>query len=449
MAKNDSYTTQIVVTRFAPSPTGFFTLGNCRTALFNYIYARQHEGKFILRIEDTDKERSKKEYEDDILESFKWLGFSYDEFYRQSQRGEVYRRHLEKLISEGKAYVSKEEPLKEGDRSEVIRLKNPGSKVCFNDLIRGEVCFDTAELKDFVIAKSLDEPIFHFAVVVDDFEMGITHVIRGEDHISNTPRQILVQEAIGAPRPSYAHLPLILASDRSKLSKRNGGMSIRECREKGYLPEAVINYLALLGWNPGTDQEKLSLENLFLQFRLDKIQKGGAVYNPQKFNWVNKEYIRDLSQEEMTEIIMQYAASSKKTLSKEMAEKITSVVTERIEKLEDLTSMFDSGELDFFLGAPDYPAEMLVWKDTPKEKIKSHLKTALTLLSVLKEEEFSGADVKETVWAYAEKEGRGGVLWPMRVALSGKEKSPDPFTLAGILGKKETLARISNAVEKI
>ncbi|MDP2705482.1 MAG: glutamate--tRNA ligase family protein [Patescibacteria group bacterium] len=449
MEKSDTYSTQIVVTRFAPSPTGFFTLGNCRTALFNYIYARQHEGKFILRIEDTDKERSKKEYEDDILENFKWLGFSHDEFYRQSERGDVYRRYLEKLITEGKAYVSKEEMVKEGDRSEVIRFKNPGTKICFADLIRGEVCFDTTELKDFVIAKSLDEPVFHFAVVIDDFEMGVTHVIRGEDHISNTPRQILVQEAIGAPRPAYAHLPLILAPDRSKLSKRNGGMSIRECRERGYLPEAVINYLALLGWNPGTDQEKLSLENLILQFRLNKIQKGGAVFNPEKFNWVNKEYIRDLPQEKMTEIIGQYAAAAGKTLPGEMAVKITPLVTERVEKLEDLKAMFDSGELDFFVGTPEYPAEKLSWKDTPKEKTITNLKTALTILSTLSEEEFNATEVKEALWEYAEKEGRGNVLWPIRFSLSGKDKSPDPFTLASVLGKKETLARISSAIQKL
>lgn len=449
MEKSDIYTTKIVVTRFAPSPTGFFTLGNCRTALFNYLYARQHEGKFILRIEDTDKERSKKEYEDDILENFKWLGFSYDEYSRQSERGEIYKRYLEKLITEGKAYVSKETEVKEGERSEVIRLKNPGRKICFDDLIRGEVCFDTTELKDFVIAKSLDEPVFHFAVVVDDFEMGITHVIRGEDHISNTPRQILIEEAIGAPRPAYAHLPLILAPDRSKLSKRNGGMSIRECREKGYLPEAVINYLALLGWNPGTDQEMLSVENLLLQFRLNKIQKGGAVFNPEKFNWVNKEYIRHLPQEKMTEIIKQYASLSGKTLSEETAVKITPLVTERIETFEDLKTMFDTGELDFFLGEPQYPAEKLLWKDTTKEKTKLSLSMAHTLLSTLKEEEFTGANVKEALWEYAEKEGRGSVLWPVRVALSGKDKSPDPFTLAEILGKKEALARISNAIQKL
>ncbi len=200
-----------VVTRFAPSPTGYFHAGSYRTALFAYLYARKHAGKFILRIEDTDKERSKKEYEENIVESLKWLGLEHDEFFRQSDRGEVYKKHIQALIDADKAYLSKETPKDPGGRTEVIRFRNPNKKVTFTDLIRGDITFDTTELGDFVIAKDINEPVFHLVNVVDDFEMGVTHIIRGEDHISNTPRQILTNAALGAPGPFFAHLPLLPA----------------------------------------------------------------------------------------------------------------------------------------------------------------------------------------------------------------------------------------------
>jgi len=295
-----------VVVRIAPSPTGNFHVGGARTALFNFLFARKNNGKFILRIEDTDKQRSKKEFEDDIFESLEWLGLKYDEFYRQSEREDLYKSYIEKMLDNGTAFESEEE---EGDyiitdprkklvkdiatnRQKVIRFKNPNKKVKFNDLVRGEIEFDTTELKDFVIAKSVDEPLYHLAVVIDDFESGITHVIRGEDHISNTPRQILIQEAIWATRPLYAHLPLILAQDRSKLSKRKHGesVSLDYYRDKGYSPEAIINYLALLGWNPGTEQEIFTLDELIKVFDLSRIHKGGAIFDEKKLAWVNRKH---------------------------------------------------------------------------------------------------------------------------------------------------------------
>ena len=286
-----------IITRFAPSPTGYLHMGGARTALFNHLFTKQNGGKTILRIEDTDKQRSTKEYETSIIESLKWLGLQYDETVKQSDREVVYKGYLKRLIDEGKAYISKETPVEPGDRTEVIRFKNPNKKVTFYDLIRGEVEFDTTELKDFVIAKSMEEPLYNLAVVVDDFEMGITHVIRGEDHISNTPRQILIQEAIGAPRPVYAHLPIILATDKSKLSKRKHGesVSVDFYRRKGYLPEAVINFLVLLGWNPGNNQEIFSIDELIKTFDMSKVQKSGAVFNVEKLNWLNKQYIAKLS----------------------------------------------------------------------------------------------------------------------------------------------------------
>lgn len=281
---------QKIITRFPPSPTGPLHIGNVRTALFNYLFAKQHGGDFIVRIEDTDKARSKKEYEDEMLESLKWLGLKRDgELLHQSERTEIYKKYLQKLIHEHKAYISTET---EGENREVVRFCNPNKSVKFEDLIRGVVEFDTTELKDFVIAKSVDEPLYHFVVVVDDFESGVTHVIRGEDHISNTPRQILIQEAIGASRPLYAHLPLILAQDRSKLSKRKHGesVSLNYYRNKGYSPEAIINYLALLGWNPGTEQEIFTLEELINVFDLTRVHKGGAIFDEKKLAWVNRKH---------------------------------------------------------------------------------------------------------------------------------------------------------------
>ena len=229
-----------------PSPTGLFHVGSVRTALYNYLYAKQNDGKFILRIEDTDKERSKVEFEDNIIESFKWLQMPYQEFYRQSERTEIYKKYLQKLIDQNLAYISKEparttETVQSGGevkklRGEVIRFKNPNKKIKFNDLILGEVEFNTTDLKDFVIAKDLDTPLYNFAVVVDDMEMGVTHVIRGQDHTSNTPRQILLIEALGGERPQYAHIPLILSPDKAKLSKRHGAVSALEYKEMGYVP---------------------------------------------------------------------------------------------------------------------------------------------------------------------------------------------------------------------
>ncbi len=281
---------QKIITRFAPSPTGPMHIGNVRTALFNYLYAKQNGGDFLVRVEDTDRTRSKKEYEASMFESLEWLGLKRSgELWHQSERTGIYKKYLERLMGEGKAYLSQES---EGENKEVVRFKNPNKLVTFEDLVRGTVEFNTTELGDFIIAKNLEEPLYHLAVVIDDFESGITHVIRGEDHISNTPRQILLQEAIGATRPLYAHLPLILASDRSKLSKRKHGesVSLDYYRNKGYSPMAIINYLALLGWNPGTNQEIFTLDELIKIFDFSRVHKGGAIFDEKKLAWVNRKH---------------------------------------------------------------------------------------------------------------------------------------------------------------
>ena len=437
--------TEAVVVRFPPSPTGFFHIGGARTALFNYLFAKKHGGKILLRFEDTDKERSKRGYETDIVDGLNWLGLAMDGLpVRQSERGAVYKKYLETLISKGFAYVSKEQESETG-RSEVIRFKNPNKRVFFNDLIRGDISFDTSELKDFVIAKSIDEPLYHVAVVVDDFEMKITHVIRGEDHISNTPRQILIQEAIGASTPVYAHLPLILAPDRSKLSKRHGAVSVLEYRKMGYEPEALLNYLALLGWNPGVNQEIFTLTDLIDQFDVKKIHKGGAIFDLEKLNWINREYLKRKG----VQPIINKLCDLLPKLSLEQIHKVALVMVERISRLGEIDDVIASGEFDYLVGTPDYSVELLLWKDTHDSKLtQKHLLAVLKMLNDIQDNDFNKDTVKKALWDYATTAGRGNVLWPLRVSLSGKKKSPDPFTLLEIIGKDESCKRISAALSK-
>lgn len=391
----------------APSPTGNLHVGTARTTLFNYLFAKQNGGKFILRIDDTDTERSTKAFEENILDGIAWLRMSYDELFCQSERTSIYVSYLKKMIDSGSAYVSKEEVKEEGQRAEVIRLKNPNKKVVFDDLIRGQVEFDTTDLGDFIVAKSLEEPLYHLASVVDDIEMNITHVIRGEDGISNTPRQILLQEALGASNPIYAHLPLILGSDRSKLSKRKHGevVWIDTYKNKGYLPEAMVNYLALLGWNPGTDQEIFTMDELIEQFDIAKIQKGGAIFDIKKLDWVNKEHIKRLPPEKQKEIL--------------------------------LKSIQDE---PYMIGEPELDVSKIGWKDTSKEETLKHLEKVAEILKA------QSTEHKAQIMGYAEKEGKGSVLWPIRYALTGAQASPDPLTILEILGKEKSLKRLEKAI---
>ena len=441
---------QKVVTRFAPSPTGYFHAGSYRTALFAWIYARQNGGKFILRIEDTDRERSKKEYEDNIIDSLNWLGLKYDEFFRQSERGDMYKKHLDALIASGRAYVSKETPKEPGDRTEVIRFKNPNKKVAFVDLIRGPIEFDTTELGDFVIAKSMDEPIFHLVNVIDDYEMGVTHVIRGEDHISNTPRHILIYEALGAPVPRFAHIPLLLSADRAKLSKRNGAVPVSEYRTRGFLPEAVVNYLSLLGWHPNSDKELYSTDELIKEFSLDRVQKSGAVFDEEKLRWFDRQYILKLSDADLAERAATFLPEWLSVKSP-AGQRLIPVIKDKVSSLGEISELFGpAGELRFIKEAPVYPADLLLWKKNPlKEAAHKHLDSVKGMLSDLSEKLFTADAIKIAVWPYAEANGRGDVLWPMRVALTGQEKSPDPFVSAAILGREESLERISTALSKL
>ncbi|MGM0482777.1 MAG: glutamate--tRNA ligase [Patescibacteria group bacterium] len=447
-----------VKTRFAPSPTGFFHIGSARTALFNYLYAKKHGGDFILRIEDTDRERSKSEYESDIQESLSWLSLDWDAYHRQSDRTHIYQEAVRKLIENDMAYISKEEKNEEdGKRSEVIRFHNPNKVIEFQDKIRGKIKFDTSDLGDFVIAKSEEEPLYHLTVVVDDHEMEITHVIRAEEHISNTPRQILILEALGYERPRYAHIPLILAPDRSKLSKRHGAVSVMEYKEKGFLPEALINYLALLGWNPGTDQEIFLKEDLIKQFSLEAVQKGGSIFSEEKLRWVNKNHLLNFvtEDEQYEEFKKRFTASSipeKKCwqFSDDYLHSVWKIFKERINVYEDIDILLDEDEFDYFFERPDYQPEELLWKEQGKEEALEHLETVYEKLLLVDAEEFKdGENIKKALWDYATEQGRGNVLWPMRYALSGKQKSPDPFSMAGVFGKEESLERIEVAINKL
>lgn len=432
---------QKVITRFPPSPTGFLHIGGVRTALFNYLFAAHEGGKMVLRFEDTDRERSKPEFEVDILESLQWIGIPYElaQNPRQSQRADVYRQYVPKLIEAGHAYEA--EAGKENPDKRVVRFKNPNKAVTFIDAIRGEVTFDTTELGDFVIARSIDEPLYHLAVVIDDHEMGVTHVIRGEDHVSNTPRQILMLEALGFARPAYAHIPLILAPDKSKLSKRHGAVSATEYRAQGFVPEALINYLALLGWNPGGEQEIFTLAELAELFTLDRVHKGGAVFDIEKLKWFNHEHLKRLSDEEYAARLSAFAGADADT-------RLVPLIKERAQTLKEAQDMLLT-EFGFLQGVSYEPALLLNKGKIAASDASKHLQAVSEILQGIADEDFTALRVKDAVWPYADQEGRGLVLWPLRVALSGREKSPDPFTIAGLIGKQEALTRIAEALNKL
>jgi glutamyl-tRNA synthetase/nondiscriminating glutamyl-tRNA synthetase len=442
-----------IITRFAPSPTGYLHIGGVRSALFSYLFAKQNNGQFFLRIEDTDKKRNKKEYEEDIIKGFKIVGLNWDNdpIYRQSDHFSLYKELIEKLIKEGKAYLSKEEVKEEGQRAEVIRFKNPNKDVVFEDLVHGEIKVNTTDLGDFIIARSVEEPIFHFANVVDDNEMGVTHIIRGEEHLPNTPRQILIGEALGFKQPFYAHIPLVLASDRSKLSKREGSVALREFLDKGYLPGAIINYLALLGWHPQDNQEIFTITELVKVFDLSRVQKAGAIWSEEKLDWVNKEHLKRMTKLERIEA---YDTWFKKFpfegYRKEVTETIEPIITERINKFSDIKEMLEKGDLQFFFAQPVYQKENLIWKGKGDlVSVSKNLEGVLKIISLMSKSDFEIEKIKNAVWPFAESNGRGEVLWPLRYSLSGREKSPDPFTIASVLGKEETIKRLEFAVKLI
>ncbi len=475
-----------VRTRFAPSPTGFFHIGSARTVLFNWLFTRQNNGKFILRIEDTDIERSNSDFEKDIIDGIKWLGLDWDEGpYRQSERLDIYEKYLKKLIEEDRAYycfcskedlesdrqamlsqgmapkyggrcrhIKKDEAEKRVKAGEpaVIRFRVPEVEVEFTDIIRGKVKFDASLTGDIVIAKDSRSPLFNFSNAVDDAEMKITHVIRGEDHLSNTPKQILIQKALGFETPHYAHLPLILTPDRKKMSKRYLETALIDYAKDGYLKEAIINFLAFLGWHPKGDKEILGIGELIKEFDLKRVQKAGAVFNLEKLEWLNGQYIKTLPPEELAERIKNFIPESwLNENNKEILIKAISLEKERIKKLSDFKE-----SADFFFGLPDYDEKLLAWpRPTGEEFIMNKEKTSANL-KLLSEEidkmfkaDFTKEKIEETIVPLTAVWGRGDLLWPLRAALSGKEASPGPFEIMEVLGKEETLKRLQMAIEKL
>ena len=451
-----------------------------------------------MRVEDTDRERSEQKWTDEIIEQLKWLGIEWDEGpdvggefepYKQSQRLDYYEKYLKKLLEENKAYYCfcapeeleekrqeqmsrgvapkydgtcahlSEDAVKKniaGGKPFVIRFKIENKKVKFHDLVRGDVEFDAGLLGDVVIAKNLNAPLYHFAVVVDDYEMRISHVIRGEEHLSNTPRQILLQQAMGFYQPSYAHLPLMLNTDRSKLSKRQGDVALSNYHEQGYLPEAIVNFMVLLGWNPGTEKEIFSMAQLEKEFSIEKVQKAGAVFNNQRLDFINGYYIREKPAEKLAGLCAPYLKKSgllmQEQISRSALEKIIDVSRARMKKLSDIVGLSDF----FFADKIIYDAGMLKWDNMEEEDVKGALLLCDKILSELK-----NWDIKKIEQALLNGAGefnkqkrypsqnRGFLLWPLRVALSGKKASPSPFEIADILGKKKTLKRIREAIKTL
>lgn len=433
-----------VVTRFPPSPTGLLHAGNYRTGIFNYLFARKYGGKFIVRIEDTDRARSKKEYEDNILETLEWLQFKNDAFYRQSDNVDRHTKLLQTLVSEDKAYISVEVPTQEGQRSEVVRFRNPNIDITFHDVIRGDITINTTDLGDFIIGRSMTEPLYHFGVVVDDMDEGVTHIIRGADHISNTPRQILLQRALGFTEPPvYAHLPLVLGDDKQKLSKRKGAKALTQYRDEGFIPEAIINYLALVGWHPEGEQELFSVDELIHLFDLTRVQKGSGAFDETKLRWFNHEHIKRLSDAEFLTRLRAFAGEQPLPA---YLDSVAPLLKERVETLKEATDALASGEFSFMEKEIVYePTLLLSGAKVDASVAKQHLQKVTEILKDLPPENFTAEETKRVIFPYATEQGRSGVLWPLRVALSGKEKSPDPFTLLGLLGQDLALKRIAAA----
>lgn len=495
----------MVRTRIAPSPTGYLHIGTARTALFNYLFARRHGGQFIMRTEDTDKERSKAEFEQDIIEGLHWLGVLWDEGpdvggpygpYRQSERINIYKPYLKKLWERGsiyRCYCTKEELERERElqilskqppkytgkcrvlskeaeaefenegRPSTLRYKVEPEIIRVTDLIRGELSFDTTIMDDFIIAKDFDKPLFVFAVVVDDYLMNITHVLRGEEHISNIPKQVLLDRALGFDVPQFGHLSLILNADRTKLSKRQNKVSLLEYRKDGYLPEALINFMVLLGWSPKDDRELFSLKELESLFDLSQVHKAGAIFNIAKLDWFNAHYIRNTPLDTLTAQCIPFlidahhitanddssysVVATQRTMSREDLVQIISLEQRRMKKLSECASAL--GYL--FVDQPSYDASLLSWRGMASIDVEANLLFLESHLSEIPDDQFIASTIeqrlKEAITQVNKENGE--VLWPFRVALTGLAASPSPFDIAPLLGKSVTLRRIVYAREYV
>jgi len=458
-------------TRFAPSPTGFLHIGGVRTALFNWLYARHNDGQFILRIEDTDQVRSTAESTGAILNALLWLGLNWDEGpFFQTERGEIYREAVERFVDEGKAYycICTPEELEEKRKRALAERRKPrydgtcrerdlartaGSAVRFrcpqagitivNDLIRGPISFNNEELDDLVIERCDGWPTYNFAVVVDDVQMDITHVIRGDDHLNNTPRQILLYEAMGAAVPQFAHVPMILGADKARLSKRHGATSVTAYREMGYLPEALVNYLVRLGWSHG-DQEIFSKEELIHLFTLEAVGKSAAVFNPEKLLWLNQRYIKTYPEERLVDTMKPFwEMRGLDTSDREFTGKIVADLRGRV---KTLTEMADAGEF-YFNDAIVYDSDAA--EKFLKPEFTGHLRAVMEKVPLL--QDYTKNGIEGFLRELAEERGvkLKSIAQPLRVALTGKTVSPGIDEVMITLGKERVVKRLKRALEHI
>lgn len=491
----------MIKTRFAPSPTGFLHVGSLRTALFSYLFAKHHGGIFLIRIEDTDQGRLVEGAIENMLNSLHWAGIFPDEGvdtndkgevvqkgkdgpYIQSERLSIYSNHIEMLLQAGNAYYcfcAKERldelrktqelnkqvsgydgfcrsiPMGEAEHrrasgeASVVRMKMPreGVTTCL-DLIHGEIEFQNALVDDQVIMKSDGFPTYHLAAVVDDHLMGITHVVRGEEWLSSTPKHVILYQLFGWQPPQFAHLPLLVNAERQKLSKRHGDVSVQDFTEKGYLPQALVNFVAFLGWNPGDDREIFTLPQLVQEFSLERVSKSSAVFNEEKLLWYNKEYLKTMDLDELARKALPFFINagvefSKDTVEKNDLPKIVALERERVSRLTDIPAAVGY----IFAKKLVYEPELLIWKKDTREGSKAKLEKLLEQLQGIEKSKWTKENLEKNITEWISQNGFtfGDVLWPMRVALAGQKNSPGPFEIAEVLGKEKTIERIQKGIE--
>ena len=487
----------MIKTRFAPSPTGYLHIGGLRTALYNYLFAKQNKGDFVLRIEDTDRSRYVKNAEKQLIKTMQKMGLEWDEGpiminttnitekgqndpYFQSKRVKIYQEYAQKLIDSKNAYyctcsearlkelrelqMAKKLPpkydgccrkkdlrpktprLRSGQAEDqfVIRLKvAEQGTVKFNDMIRGEVKIDHSEIDDQILLKSDGFPTYHLASVVDDHLMGITHVIRGEEWLPSTPKHILLYQAFGWDIPEFAHLPLLLNPDKSKLSKRQGDVSVEDFLDKNWLPEALINYVALLGWHPKDNREFFTLKDLVKEFDIKRVQKGGAIFDLRKLHWFNSYHLKQKTETELLELIKTQQPIS---YSQKKFQKILRISKERLTTIAELVEYSK-----FYFELPNYDAKILIFKKSDNKKTKLGIGKILEKLENVNVKDWKIERLKDCLEKIIKENNltNGDVFWPVRVAVSGLEKSPPPEEIMEVLGKDESLNRIKKAIEKL
>ncbi|MEA3449987.1 MAG: glutamate--tRNA ligase [Patescibacteria group bacterium] len=489
-----------IKTRFAPSPTGFLHIGGLRTALFAYLIAKSKDGEVILRIEDTDQKREIEGAVDKLIEILDWTGIKFDAGarlggedgpYTQSKRQKIYSKYCDRLLASGQAYpcfcsserlqkmreeqqANKQAPrydrkcrdlsfeeadakIKAGE-SYVIRQKMPRSvMVKVMDELRGEIKFNSAELEDHVLIKSNGVPTYQFAVVVDDHLMKITHIVRGEEWIPSFPKNILLYKAFGWEAPKFVHLPLVMNKSGGKLSKRTGDVSVENFKAKGYLPQALINFVALLGWSPYSKQDNVSdkskknpeilnLAEITEQFDLKNISISSAIFDTEKLDFLNGYYIRQLNLNKLVDLCLPFLNLKDEKFSQKYIKKVIGLEQERLKRLDEIKELTEF----FFVKNLEYDENMLVWKKMDLSQAKLNLKKIIELLEKIPEENWTKKSIEDDIVTYLRtKELKiGEYLWPMRVALTGRKASPGPFEVAEVLGKKESLSRIEKAIKK-